>query len=243
MLLQEVDRNRASSRRTDQPGYYAQQLGMHMAFGINVLHQGNGEYGVATLSKYPIVETSNTHLPNDPSLPKTQQRGILNTQIKVGETLISVYNTHLQHIYEDLRIRQIHVIAGILADRPAAEDHGRRLQLRTPHTRPRRRLAPSSATRGLAGAGVGRAPPPRPPTRGHGSTTSCTPTRWSPSTPRVLLAGLRPPRRPEHVRAQQQGRTNLRARLRRTLGVVPPRVRSHESRRGTHPRGHTRVTN
>jgi endonuclease/exonuclease/phosphatase family metal-dependent hydrolase len=118
VLLQEVDRNRASSRRTDQPGYYAQQLGMEMAFGVNVLHQGNGEYGVATLSKYPIVATSNTHLPNDPSLPKAQLRGILNTQIKVEDTTISVYNTHLQHIYDDLRLRQMHVVTDILAADP-----------------------------------------------------------------------------------------------------------------------------
>jgi len=118
VLLQEVDRNRASSRRTDQPGYYAQQLGMEVAFGVNVLHQGNGEYGVATLSKYPIVGTSNTHLPNDPSRPKAQQRGILNTQIQVGDTTISVYNTHLQHIYDDLRLRQMDVVTDILAADP-----------------------------------------------------------------------------------------------------------------------------
>jgi endonuclease/exonuclease/phosphatase family metal-dependent hydrolase len=118
VLLQEVDKNRASSKRTDQPGYYAQRLGMHMAFGINQYHQGHGEYGLVTLSKYPIVDTSNTHLPNDPSRPKTQQRGLLYTKIKVGDTLISVYNTHLQHIYEDLRLQQIRVIAGILGADP-----------------------------------------------------------------------------------------------------------------------------
>ena len=118
VLLQEVDKNRASSKRTDQPGYYAQQLGMHLAFGVNQHHQGNGEYGLVTLSKYPIVETSNTHLPHDPSRPKTQQRGLLYTKIKVGDTLISVYNTHLQHIYEDLRLQQMRVVAGILGADP-----------------------------------------------------------------------------------------------------------------------------
>ena len=118
VLLQEVDRNRLSSRQTDQPGYYAQRLGMQVSFAVNVRHRANGQYGVATLSKYPIVGQSNTFLPNDPSLPKAQQRGILNTKIKVGDTVISVYNTHLQHIYDDLRLRQMHVVARIVAADP-----------------------------------------------------------------------------------------------------------------------------
>ena len=63
VLLQEVDRNRASSRRTDQPGYYAQQLGMEVAFGVNVLHQGNGRVRRRDPVEVPHRRQSNTHLP------------------------------------------------------------------------------------------------------------------------------------------------------------------------------------
>jgi len=117
VLLQEVDRNRAYTNHTDQPGFFARRLGMEAAFGVNV-RQGAGEYGVATLSKYPIVEQSNTHLPADPNNPKDQQRGILNTKIQVGDTVISVYNTHLQHVFDALRLRQMQTVAGILRADP-----------------------------------------------------------------------------------------------------------------------------
>ena len=119
VLLQEVDRGRHHSAETDQPGYLAEQLGMEVAFGVNV-NFGRAEYGVATLSKYPIVSQSNTHLPNDPSTREDQQRGVLNTQIQVGDSVISVYNTHLQHMkhYDGLRKQQMEAITGLMRNDP-----------------------------------------------------------------------------------------------------------------------------
>jgi endonuclease/exonuclease/phosphatase family metal-dependent hydrolase len=113
VLLQEVDRNRAYTNHTDQPGFFAKRLDMQVAFGVNV-RQGAGEYGVATLSKYPIIDQSNTLLPSDPNNPRDQQRGILNTKIQVGDSVISVYNTHLQHVFDSLRLKQMQAVAGIV---------------------------------------------------------------------------------------------------------------------------------
>ncbi len=244
VLLQEVDKNRASSRRTDQPGYYAQQLGMHMAFGINQYHQGHGEYGLVTLSKYPIVETSNTHLPNDPSRPKTQQRGLLYTKVKVGDTLISVYNTHLQHIYEDLRIQQIHVIAGILRTDPLPKIMGGDFNSgpRTPVLATARTVLRDPWDSAGVGVGSGATAPAAHPRARIDYVLYSDPL--VPQHSQVFFSQVSDHRAvEEHVRAQQQGRTNLRTRLRRTLGVVPPRLRPHESRPGTHPRGSHQVTN
>jgi endonuclease/exonuclease/phosphatase family metal-dependent hydrolase len=117
VLLQEVDLNRAYTRHTDQAGFYASRLGMEFAYGAGA-RKGRGQIGQATLSRYPIVEQSNTLLPHQPGLPKAQQRGVLNTRVQVGQTVISVYNTHLQHIHDELRLRQMRSVATLVAADP-----------------------------------------------------------------------------------------------------------------------------
>jgi endonuclease/exonuclease/phosphatase (EEP) superfamily protein YafD len=99
----------------DQTSYLAQRLGMESAYGPNG-QLGAGYIGNATLSTYPIVGQANTHLPNEASTREDQQRGVLKATIQVGESIISVYNTHLQHMqqYDYLRRRQMEAIAGSL---------------------------------------------------------------------------------------------------------------------------------
>jgi endonuclease/exonuclease/phosphatase family metal-dependent hydrolase len=119
VLLQEVDRHRATSRYLDQAGYIAGQLGMQDAFGANVLRgsnrYGQSAYGTAVLSRYPIVSVDNTHLPNAPG---GQQRGLLKVVVDVRGVEVSVYNTHLQNRMEALRVRQMGTVASIMRADP-----------------------------------------------------------------------------------------------------------------------------
>lgn len=97
VALQEVDRFWARSAYTDQPALLGAALGMHVCYGANLNHQPDShstvphQYGTAILSRYPIVECTNTLLPR----PVGEQRGLLEAVISAEETLIRVYNTHL----------------------------------------------------------------------------------------------------------------------------------------------------
>lgn len=114
VLMQEVDSLRNRSQGIDEPAWFAARLGMDYAFGPNESY-GNGATGNATLSRFPIVEQSNTPLPNQPGLPETHPRGVLRTTIEVGETEVSIYNTHLQPAYDSLKLSQMQVVVRTLA--------------------------------------------------------------------------------------------------------------------------------
>ena len=79
---------------------------------------GNGQIGNATLSRFPIVDQTNTHLPNQPGLRDALLRGVLHTSIEVGETVVSIFNTHLQPSYDSLKLAQMRVVAQQVAADP-----------------------------------------------------------------------------------------------------------------------------
>lgn len=106
-LLQEVDRFRRRSRYLDMPRALARLTGMEVAFGNNVRRGPRSEYGVATLSRFPITLRRNSHLPRRPGF---QQRGLLRTDLDVGGTTVSVFNTHLDHLSASMRRRQLAAI-------------------------------------------------------------------------------------------------------------------------------------
>lgn len=117
VLLQEVDRGRAWSDRIDMPAVLAARLGMHQAFGANVVRSASNEYGTAILSRYPITTWHNTLLPAPPG---TQQRGLLHAVLDVDGVEMSVYDTHLEATSRPARERQVHAIMPLLRadDRP-----------------------------------------------------------------------------------------------------------------------------
>jgi endonuclease/exonuclease/phosphatase family metal-dependent hydrolase len=117
VLMQEVDRLRHHSGGIDQPAWLAERLGMEYAYGANE-SPGNGQIGNATLSRYPIVDQTNTHLPHQPGLRDALLRGLLRTRIQVGETVVSIFNTHLQPSYDSLKLAQMRVVAQIVAADP-----------------------------------------------------------------------------------------------------------------------------
>jgi endonuclease/exonuclease/phosphatase family metal-dependent hydrolase len=63
IALQEVDRNVNRSNKVDQARLLGDLLGMKSAFGAFMDYQG-GEYGLAILSKWPIVRSTPLRLPD-----------------------------------------------------------------------------------------------------------------------------------------------------------------------------------
>ena len=104
VLLQEVDQNRRRSGNVDQPAIIASHLGMQSVFGANDYITDRGGYGNAILSRFPIAESGNTHLPNSDG---KEQRGVLRANIIVQGQRLVVFNTHLDHTSDSLRQTQI----------------------------------------------------------------------------------------------------------------------------------------
>lgn len=104
VLLQEVDQNRRRSGNVDQPAIIASHLGMQSVFGANDYITDHGGYGNAILSRFPIAESGNTHLPNSDG---KEQRGVLRANIIVQGQRLVVFNTHLDHTSDSLRQAQI----------------------------------------------------------------------------------------------------------------------------------------
>ncbi len=118
--LQEVHRHFSpASDFVDQAGWLAGRLNMQLAFGANVdrdrlqPNDPRRQYGTATLSRYSILEQSNTHLPKR---PRSEQRGLLRIRIAPGGIPLRVYNTHLQHDSVIERRTQVAAIRQLIGD-------------------------------------------------------------------------------------------------------------------------------
>ncbi|MBM7515858.1 endonuclease/exonuclease/phosphatase family protein [Nocardioides nitrophenolicus] len=115
ILLQEVDYKRRSTGSVDQAGWFAERLGgWGSAFGRNVTF-GDGLYGTAVVSKYPILSSENTPLPN---IGRAQPRGLLHVVIDVEGVEVSIYSTHLDNTSANIRTAQATRISSILAADP-----------------------------------------------------------------------------------------------------------------------------
>lgn len=112
--LQEVDRHWSGrSDWADQPAELADLLDMHVVYGANLDRdppapgEPRRQYGTAILSRYPILDWSNTPLPNLGG----EQRGLLEALINVDGVPVRVLNTHLQHNSAAERAAQTEAIA------------------------------------------------------------------------------------------------------------------------------------
>jgi endonuclease/exonuclease/phosphatase family metal-dependent hydrolase len=80
LALQEVGDYRGVTPREDHPEHLAEMLGMHMAFGPNVVRDGR-RYGNAILSRLPILNSRNYDL----SVRRREPRGALRCDLDMGE--------------------------------------------------------------------------------------------------------------------------------------------------------------
>jgi endonuclease/exonuclease/phosphatase family metal-dependent hydrolase len=111
VLLQEVDRFHGRTGGVDQAAYFAEALGMEASFSPNVV-QGQGQYGTAILSRFPILDSGRFALPNGSG---GEPRGLQWAGLEIGGQEVRVYNTHLQNKIVGLREAQARHVAGILA--------------------------------------------------------------------------------------------------------------------------------
>lgn len=113
VALNEVDKNTKRSGNKDQAAILAKSLGMHYSFGRAIDFDG-GEYGVALLSKYPIINSEVVPLPSgDPN--EHEPRVVLVSEIDASslgfESPIVVLTTHLDfkedHIVNTEQVRAL----------------------------------------------------------------------------------------------------------------------------------------
>ncbi len=92
VALQEVDKNTTRSGGVDQAAFLAGATGMHHYFA-KAINRFGGEYGIAILSKYPIVETFRQELPMVEGVAG-EQRVIAIVAVMINGQKIYFGNTH-----------------------------------------------------------------------------------------------------------------------------------------------------
>ncbi|GAB3272355.1 hypothetical protein GCM10027347_43980 [Larkinella harenae] len=94
VALQEVDSATTRSRGFDHLSQLARLTSMYPLYGKAIDFQG-GKYGIAILSKYPIIASQKMMLPNP---DKTEQRVLLSAYVELpNEKTIRFCNSHLDH--------------------------------------------------------------------------------------------------------------------------------------------------
>ena len=103
VALQEVDKfTTRSGIDLDQAKKLADFTGMHYYFA-KALNRSNGEYGVAVLSKFPIITTSRYSLPVQSGTgAELRVAGIIQVEIPGGKRIYFV-STHFDHLAESNR--------------------------------------------------------------------------------------------------------------------------------------------
>lgn len=94
LMLQEVDVFRARSGDVDQAHHVATRLGLDVRFGATI-ERGREAYGIATLTRLPIVETQLLCLPWSAADPRSEPRCALVTRVCWDGRELEVVNTHL----------------------------------------------------------------------------------------------------------------------------------------------------
>ena len=111
VCLQEVDRGMDRTDGLDMPAFFAAALDMEVVYQTN-LRIGEGEYGNATLSRYPITDYADWSLPGPEGV---EPRGCLKITIDVNGVPVHVLNTHMGLDEEERKAQ-----AGSILDRMPA---------------------------------------------------------------------------------------------------------------------------
>ena len=125
VLLQEVDQGTRRSGNVDQPAALARLTGFHVAFG-SALDFDGGKYGVALLSRWPIVRDTLFHLPVTPMQERSggshEPRGALRALVARPDGPLTIINTHLDASGNDhWRRQEADSIASLVAQTLRAE--------------------------------------------------------------------------------------------------------------------------
>jgi endonuclease/exonuclease/phosphatase family metal-dependent hydrolase len=90
VLLNEVNRARATNGFVDTLPLISRRLGMVYVFGANYR---DGQYGNALLSRYPILGWDNLHYAHN----TTETRGLLRVVVQAPGGPVAIFGTHLDH--------------------------------------------------------------------------------------------------------------------------------------------------
>lgn len=97
VALQEVDKGTQRTARRDLGAELAALTGLTCVFSNNHAFQG-GEYGNAILTRFPVLQATNTHYRQ---VNETEQRGLLQTTLNVRGTHVRFLATHIDHRRDD----------------------------------------------------------------------------------------------------------------------------------------------
>lgn len=97
VALQEVDSKTERARQIDEPQELAERTGMQAIFGKTIDWQG-GEYGIAVLSRLPVLFSRSHSLPNTPG---HEPRVLMEVGVSVGGRTVAFYNTDLDDNPDD----------------------------------------------------------------------------------------------------------------------------------------------
>ncbi|HZA13433.1 MAG TPA: endonuclease/exonuclease/phosphatase family protein [Myxococcaceae bacterium] len=117
LALQEVDKGTTLSNGRDQARELADRAGFSHQVHFRAANLRGGEYGVAILSRFPVLMARHFELPT----PRTvEPRAVAWTILDVGGQEMSVYITHLSSGGErsDLRARQARFIERLMSHDP-----------------------------------------------------------------------------------------------------------------------------
>jgi endonuclease/exonuclease/phosphatase family metal-dependent hydrolase len=110
--LQEVDRGVTRTQRIDEIAELAKSTRMDYAFAFNLRYQG-GQYGVAILSRFPILATDHRLYQNT---REAERRGFIRAEVDVNGRRINFVTTHLDYQYEDGRLFEAQQLLSALKD-------------------------------------------------------------------------------------------------------------------------------
>jgi endonuclease/exonuclease/phosphatase family metal-dependent hydrolase len=110
--LQEVDRGVERTGRVDEIKELARLTGMDYAFAHNLDYQG-GQYGVAVLSRYPILAIDHRRYAN---LRERERRGFIRVEVEVKGRRLNFVTTHLDYQFADGRLFEARQMLDALRD-------------------------------------------------------------------------------------------------------------------------------
>jgi endonuclease/exonuclease/phosphatase family metal-dependent hydrolase len=110
--LQEVDRGVERTGRVDQIRELARLTRMEYAFAHNLNYQG-GHYGVAVLSRFPILALDHRRYANR---REAERRGFIRVEVAVGRRRVNFVTTHLDYQFRDGRLFETEQLLSALED-------------------------------------------------------------------------------------------------------------------------------
>ncbi|HEX8336739.1 MAG TPA: endonuclease/exonuclease/phosphatase family protein, partial [Pyrinomonadaceae bacterium] len=110
--LQEVDRGVERTGRVDEIKELARLTGMDYAFAHNLDYQG-GQYGVAVLSRFPILAIDHRRYANR---RERERRGFIRVEVEVGGRRLNFVTTHLDYQWLDGRLFETEQLLKALED-------------------------------------------------------------------------------------------------------------------------------